>query len=234
MTVLQTAQAILDTDELLNNPDLTHDAHRRLENKLNNLGCDHGVEVSRALIRAVELLEAAMKDRDRYRSLEGASSALAERDELRAELGRAKERVRERLTQQARADDVARLQQKCSDWKAYWRASDAHGVKLTVEQSVELLQDALGVEVEIKPTTDAADWKAKAYEENAKCAGFIRGSNIISAKLAAAEAEMGRARAALERIANYRLATDPSVIRAMAEHATDALAAPRAERGGES
>lgn len=56
MTVLQTAQAIIDTDELLNNPDLTHDAHRRLENRLNNLGCDHGVEVSRALIRAVSEL----------------------------------------------------------------------------------------------------------------------------------------------------------------------------------
>lgn len=42
-----------------------------------------------------------------------------------------------------------RLQQKCSDWKTYWRAPDAHGVILSPEQAVELLQDALGVEVEI-------------------------------------------------------------------------------------
>jgi hypothetical protein len=42
-----------------------------------------------------------------------------------------------------------RLQQKCSDWGAYWRASDAHGVQLSVEQATELLADALGVEVEI-------------------------------------------------------------------------------------
>jgi hypothetical protein len=42
-----------------------------------------------------------------------------------------------------------RLQQKCSDWNTYWRASDAHGVNLSHAQAVELLQDALGVEVEV-------------------------------------------------------------------------------------
>jgi hypothetical protein len=44
-----------------------------------------------------------------------------------------------------------RLQQKCSDWGTYWRASDAHGVELSHEQAVELLADALGVEVEVAP-----------------------------------------------------------------------------------
>lgn len=43
-----------------------------------------------------------------------------------------------------------RLQQKCSDWGTYWRAPDAHGVVLTQEQALELLRDALGVEVELK------------------------------------------------------------------------------------
>lgn len=46
------------------------------------------------------------------------------------------------------------LQGKCSDWGTYWRAADAHGVILSVEQATELLRDALAVEVEIK--TDAA------------------------------------------------------------------------------
>lgn len=45
-----------------------------------------------------------------------------------------------------------RLQQKCSDWGTYWRAPDAHGVVLTQEQALELLRDALGVEVEFKDT----------------------------------------------------------------------------------
>ena len=48
-----------------------------------------------------------------------------------------------------------RLQKKCVDMKAYWRASDAHGVELTHEQALELLWDALGVEVEIKPPARA-------------------------------------------------------------------------------
>ena len=43
-----------------------------------------------------------------------------------------------------------RLQQQCTDWGAYWRAPDAHGVELTPEQALELLRTALGVEVEIK------------------------------------------------------------------------------------
>lgn len=42
------------------------------------------------------------------------------------------------------------LQQQCSDWGTYWRASDSHGVELSMPQAVELLENALGVEVEIK------------------------------------------------------------------------------------
>lgn len=66
----------------------------------------------------------------------------------RVQLDEAKES--QRLTQKARVDDRECLQQKCSDWGTYWRAPDAHGVKLSIEQAVELLQDALNVEVEIK------------------------------------------------------------------------------------
>ena len=43
----------------------------------------------------------------------------------------------------------ADLQKKCADMDAYWRAADAHGVTLTIEQATELLAQALGVEVEI-------------------------------------------------------------------------------------
>ena len=42
-------------------------------------------------------------------------------------------------------------QQKCLDVGfQYWRGPDAHGVTCTKEQAVELLQDLLGVEVEIE------------------------------------------------------------------------------------
>ncbi len=41
------------------------------------------------------------------------------------------------------------LQTKCSAWGTYWRAPDAHGVILPIEQATELLRDALAVEVEI-------------------------------------------------------------------------------------
>lgn len=49
-----------------------------------------------------------------------------------------------------------RLQQRCSDWGAYWRAPDGHGVELTHEQALELLRDALGVEVEFRTPTRGA------------------------------------------------------------------------------
>jgi hypothetical protein len=51
---------------------------------------------------------------------------------------------------EARPDTLCgRLQQQCSDWGVYWRGPDAHGVNLSHQQAVELLRDALGVEVEI-------------------------------------------------------------------------------------
>lgn len=43
------------------------------------------------------------------------------------------------------------MQRRCVEWGAYWRAPDAHGVSLSLKQATELLRDALGVEVEIKP-----------------------------------------------------------------------------------
>jgi hypothetical protein len=72
---------------------------------------------------------------------------IAEIDNLRAQVA---------AITKSRQDDMARLQQKCSDWGTYWRASDAHGVQLSVGQAVELLQDALGVEVEIKANAELA------------------------------------------------------------------------------
>lgn len=56
----------------------------------------------------------------------------------------------------AKQNDRDRLQQKCSDWGTYWRESDAHGVNLNIGQAIEILQDALGVEVDIYTGLDAA------------------------------------------------------------------------------
>lgn len=52
------------------------------------------------------------------------------------------------------------LQRRCVEMGTYWRAPDAHGVNLTIEQATELLRDALGVEVDIAapPVRDAARW----------------------------------------------------------------------------
>ena len=43
-----------------------------------------------------------------------------------------------------------KLQRQCSEWGAYWRAPDAHGVELTEAQAIDLLAEVLGVEVEIQ------------------------------------------------------------------------------------
>ncbi len=58
----------------------------------------------------------------------------------------------------ARAEPTLRerLQRRCTEWGAYWRASDAHGVQLSHEQALELLRDALAVEVEIAPAPSQA------------------------------------------------------------------------------
>lgn len=58
------------------------------------------------------------------------------------------ERLRE-APAQAQQSMTHELQQQCSDWGVYWRASDAHGVDLSMEQAEELLRRALGVEVAI-------------------------------------------------------------------------------------
>jgi hypothetical protein len=60
------------------------------------------------------------------------------------------------VVQEAQPSLTERLQQKCSDWGTYWRAPDAHGVVLTQEQALELLRDALGVEVELQAASGVA------------------------------------------------------------------------------
>lgn len=58
-----------------------------------------------------------------------------------------------------------RLQQQCSDWGVYWRAPDAHGVKLTEAQAQELLERALGVEVDIvAPASALGNLEERARE----------------------------------------------------------------------
>lgn len=55
---------------------------------------------------------------------------------------------------------VRELQQRCVNWNAYWRAPDAHGVDLTIEQATDLLRDVLSVEVKIAapPKAEPAGW----------------------------------------------------------------------------
>lgn len=55
------------------------------------------------------------------------------------------------------------LQQKCSQWGTYWRAPDAHGVILNQDQAMELLRDALGVEVEVSDWTPGAWSKLETW-----------------------------------------------------------------------
>ena len=53
------------------------------------------------------------------------------------------------------------LQQQCSDWGVYWRAPDAHGVDLSIEQAEELLRRALGVEVAVAKAKPEAQQEAE-------------------------------------------------------------------------
>jgi len=46
------------------------------------------------------------------------------------------------------------LRQRCRAWGICWQASDAQGVILTRHQALELLRDALGVEVELERERD--------------------------------------------------------------------------------
>ena len=70
-----------------------------------------------------------------------------------------------------------RLQQRCVDWGAYWRASDDHGVTLTSEQAIDLLRDVLGVDIEIKSATPPAAERegADADEEGTYKIGYRDG-----------------------------------------------------------
>lgn len=61
------------------------------------------------------------------------------------------------------------LQRQCVGWNVYWRASDAHGVKLSVEQALELLRKALGVEVEIVLPSQDQDILDRAWRYDSLC-----------------------------------------------------------------
>ena len=62
------------------------------------------------------------------------------------------------------------LQQQCSDCGVYWRAPDAHGVNLSLEQAHELLRSALGVEVEIATPSPAEQPKRRtAAQQPTQC-----------------------------------------------------------------
>lgn len=69
------------------------------------------------------------------------------------------------------------LQKRCYEWGVYWRSSDAHGVKLTTEQALELLRDALGVEVEIA-ATPTAEPAVEAVEVPHGIEFFMNGKNM--------------------------------------------------------
>jgi hypothetical protein len=78
------------------------------------------------------------------------------------------------------------MQQMCSDWGTYWRASDAHGVDLTKEQALELLRFALGVEVAIaaqpaKELTKAQIAEAMLAVDGACCKATPRWSTTSPA-----------------------------------------------------
>ncbi len=85
----------------------------------------------------------------------------------RAWTGSFSDRTRARIAVLAAYDEAARpvaagewvmgLQKRCVDWNVYWRAPDAHGVQLNIEQATELLRDVLGVEVEIAAAIPASD-----------------------------------------------------------------------------
>lgn len=76
-------------------------------------------------------------------------------------------------------DMRSRLQKQCSDWGAYWRASDAHGVELTKPQAIELLADALGVEVEIRDNgCVVCDGTGKIGDQSCECAAPEAGKPV--------------------------------------------------------
>jgi len=78
--------------------------------------------------------------------------------------------IREALAQPEQEPEVFEyLQQKCAKWGVYWRAPDAHGVTISHEQALELLRDALGVEVAI--TVDAQARQPLSFDDFLKALG---------------------------------------------------------------
>lgn len=70
------------------------------------------------------------------------------------------------------------LQKKCSAWGTYWRGPDAHGVELTTEQAVELLQNALNVEVEIKGEEPEQAQLAEARKDAERWKRLVNASEL--------------------------------------------------------
>lgn len=66
-------------------------------------------------------------------------------------------------------DLCVELQRQCVYWNVYWRAPDAHGVTLSVEQALELLRKALGVEVEIVLPSQDQDILDRARRYDSLC-----------------------------------------------------------------
>ena len=81
------------------------------------------------------------------------------------------------------------LQQKCSQWGTYWRAPDAHGVILNQDQAMELLRDALGVEVEVSDWTPATAPAASGVDTSTNEAWAARAQEKIAAMEAATGGE---------------------------------------------
>lgn len=169
-----------------------------------------GTEVAAAIRSAADQLDAA-------------NAALARRssftpEEISIEIGMLiKERdaaVKERdaaLMQvaEATAEHRSELIKLFPDWKhgqlADYVAERNEDHDAWIESDAKHSQNAEKLRAELAAMTkERDDWKAKAYEENAKCAGVIRGSNIISAKLAAITKERDAAVAEVARLTKER------------------------------
>ena len=101
----------------------------------------------------------------------------------------------------------ARLQGKCSDWGTYWRAPDAHGVQLSHAQAVELLVEALGVEVEIAAIESLTrqGWEP-AYDRELIAKMLDESADVADCEIGFYSADTLREQAALLRAADSRVA----------------------------
>jgi hypothetical protein len=135
------------------------------QDSLGNQGSHEGGSMS------IEAMRAALEDALNIFCPEGGQQHLAPKWEARARAAlaqRADEPATKhsatfrRLWDESPVTEPAQsltmqMQQMCSDWGVYWRASDAHGVSLSHEQALDLLRFALGVEVEIKDAPQRED-----------------------------------------------------------------------------